>query len=323
MTARVLVTGAAGFIGSHVVDALLARGMQVVGLDRRRLGQDALADENLSAAAGNPLFTPLCRDLVTDRLDDTLKGCDIVFHLAARPGVRPSWGVEFHDYAQSNVLGTHRLLDACARSGVRRLVYASSSSVYGPAERPSREDDRTSPVSPYGVSKLAAEQLCLAYARRPDSRLSVVALRYFTVYGPRQRPDMAIGRLLFAAYTGLPVTLFGDGSQRREFTYITDVVAATIAAAHIDTRCAVVNVGGGASVSMRGAIQEASTVTGRHIPVQVADAQPGDVPATSADLTLAGRLLGYWPTVGLHEGMARQSSWLVNLSRDRLAAFTS
>ncbi|WP_199733166.1 NAD(P)-dependent oxidoreductase [Micromonospora sp. BL1] len=323
MTARVLVTGAAGFIGSHVVDALLARGMQVVGLDRRHLGQDALADENLSAAASNPLFTPLRRDLATDRLDDALEGCDIVFHLAARPGVRPSWGTEFHDYAQSNVLGTHRLLDACARSGVRRLVYASSSSVYGPAERPSRETDPTCPVSPYGVSKLAAEQLCLAYARRPDSRLSVVALRYFTVYGPRQRPDMAIGRLLFAAYTGLPVTLFGDGSHRREFTYITDVVSATIAAAHIDTRCAAVNVGGGASVSMRGAIQEASTVTGRRIPVQVADEQPGDVPATSADLTLAGRLLGYWPTVGLHEGMARQSSWLVNLSRDRLAAFTS
>ncbi|MFG1650942.1 NAD-dependent epimerase/dehydratase family protein [Micromonospora sp. NPDC049275] len=323
MTARVMVTGAAGFIGSHVVDALLARGVQVIGLDRRRLGRDALADENLSAAAGNPLFTPLCRDLATDPLDDTLDGCDIVFHLAARPGVRPSWGMEFHDYAQSNVLGTHRLLDACVRSGVGRLVYASSSSVYGPAERPSRETDPTCPVSPHGVSKLAAEQLCLAHARRPDSRLSVVALRYFTVYGPRQRPDMAIGRLLFAAYTGLPVTLFGDGSQRREFTYITDVVAATTAAAHIDTRCAVVNVGGGASVSMRDAIQEASTVTGRHIPVQVADAQPGDVPATSADLTLAGRLLGYWPTVSLHEGMARQSSWLVNLSRDRLAAFTS
>ncbi|MEU5669066.1 NAD-dependent epimerase/dehydratase family protein [Micromonospora parva] len=323
MTARVLVTGAAGFIGSHVVDALLARGIQVVGLDRRRLGQDALADENLAAAAANPLFTPLCRDLATDRLDDAVDGCDVVFHLAARPGVRPSWGSEFHDYAQSNVLGTQRLLDACVRSGVRRLVYASSSSVYGPADRPSRENDRTSPVSPYGVSKLAAEQLCVAYACRPDNRLSVVALRYFTVYGPRQRPDMAIGRLLFAAYTGLPVTLFGDGSQRREFTYITDVVAATIAASQVDAQCAVVNIGGGASVSMRGAIQEASTVTGRHIPVQVADVQPGDVPSTAADLTLAGRLLGYWPTVGLHEGMARQSAWLVNLSRDRLTAFAS
>ena len=216
---------------------------------RRRLGQDALADENLAAAAANPLFTPLCRDLATDRLDDAVDGCDVVFHLAARPGVRPSWGSEFHDYAQSNVLGTQRLLDACVRSGVRRLVYASSSSVYGPADRPSRENDRTSPVSPYGVSKLAAEQLCVAYACRPDNRLSVVALRYFTVYGPRQRPDMAIGRLLFAAYTGLPVTLFGDGSQRREFTYITDVVAATIAASQVDAQCAVVNIGGGASVS--------------------------------------------------------------------------
>jgi nucleoside-diphosphate-sugar epimerase len=320
---RVLVTGAAGFIGSHLVDALLSRGVEVVGLDRRRLGEHAIADENLATAAGSPLFTPLCRDLSTDQLDEAVDSCDTVFHLAARPGVRSSWGADFVDYAQANVLGTHRLLDACARSGVRRLVYASSSSVYGPADRPSRETDPTCPVSPYGVSKLAAEQLCLAYARRPDSQLGVVALRYFTVYGPRQRPDMAIGRLLFAAYTGLPVTLFGDGSQRREFTYITDVVSATIAAAHIDTRCAVVNIGGGASVSMRGAIQEASTVTGRHIPVQVADAQPGDVASTAADLTLAGRLLGYWPTVGLHEGMARQSSWLVNLSRDRLAAFTS
>lgn len=323
MMARVLVTGAAGFIGSHLVDALLSRGVQVVGLDRRRLGEHAIADENLVAAIGNPLFTPLCRDLSTDQLDDAVDGCDTVFHLAARPGVRPSWGPEFVDYAQANVVGTHRLLDACARSGVRRLVYASSSSVYGPANRPSREDDPTCPVSPYGVSKLAAEHLCLAHARRPDSRLSVVALRYFTVYGPRQRPDMAIGRLLFAAYTGFPVTIFGDGSQRREFTYVGDVVAATLAAASVDTRHAVVNVGGGASVSMRGAIQEASKVTGRHIPVQVADAQPGDVPSTSADLTLAGRLLGYWPTVGLHEGMARQAAWLVNLSRDRLAAFTS
>ncbi len=323
MMARVLVTGAAGFIGSHLVDALFSRGVEVVGLDRRRLGEHAIADENLAAAIGNPLFTPLCRDLSTDQLDDAVDGCDTVFHLAARPGVRPSWGAEFVDYAQANVLGTHRLLDACARSGVRRLVYASSSSVYGPANRPSREADPTCPVSPYGVSKLAAEHLCLAHARRPDSRLSVVALRYFTVYGPRQRPDMAIGRLLFAAYTGFPITIFGDGSQRREFTYVSDVIAATLAAARVDTRHAVVNVGGGASVSMRGAIEEASKVTSRHIPVQVADAQPGDVPSTSADLTRAGRLLGYWPTVGLHEGMARQSAWLVNLSRDRLAAFTS
>jgi nucleoside-diphosphate-sugar epimerase len=323
MMAKVLVTGAAGFIGSHLVEALLARGVTVVGLDRRRLGEHALAQENLAAAAGNPRFTPLCLDLYTDQLDEAVAGCDTVFHLAARPGVRASWGSEFLDYAQANVLGTHRLLGACVRSGVSRLVYASSSSVYGPADRPSREDDPTCPVSPYGVSKLAAEQLCLAYARRPDSRLSVVALRYFTVYGPRQRPDMAIGRLLFAAYTGFPVTIFGDGSQRREFTYISDVVAATISAAHVDTRYAVVNVGGGASVSMLGAIEAASKVTGRQVPVKVADAQAGDVPATSADLTLAGRLLGYWPTVGLHEGMARQSAWLVNLSRDRLAAFTS
>jgi nucleoside-diphosphate-sugar epimerase len=320
---RVLVTGAAGFIGSHLVDALLARGIRVVGLDRRRLGEHALADENLARAVANPLFMPYCLDLATDQLDDAVASCDTVFHLAARPGVRRSWSREFLDYTQANVLGTHRLLDACTRQGVRRLVVASSSSVYGPADRPSREDDPTSPVSPYGVSKLAAEQLCLAYARRADSPLSVVALRYFTVYGPRQRPDMAIGRILFAAYTGFPVTLFGDGSQRREFTFVSDVVSATLAAGHLDAQVAVVNVGGGASVSMLAVIDEATRVTGRQVPVKVVTAQPGDVPTTAADLTRAGRLLGYWPTVGLHEGLARQATWLVNLSRDRLAAFTS
>ncbi|MDW5325734.1 NAD-dependent epimerase/dehydratase family protein [Plantactinospora sp. KLBMP9567] len=320
---RVLVTGAAGFIGSHLVDALLARGVTVIGLDRRRLGEHALADENLAAAVSNPSFTPCHLDLATDQLDDVVKGCETVFHLAARPGVRQSWGSDFLDYAQTNVLGTHRLLDACVRQGVRRLVFASSSSVYGPTNRPSREGDPTCPISPYGVSKLAAEHLCLAYARRPDSQLSVVALRYFTVYGPRQRPDMLIGRILFSAYTGFPMTLFGDGSQHREFTYISDVVTATIAAAHLDVRATAVNVGGGASVSMRGVIDEASKVTGRQVPIKVVPAQPGDVPATAADLTRAGRLLGYWPTVGLHEGLARQAAWLVDLSRDRLATFTS
>ncbi|KWV32848.1 hypothetical protein AWV63_10350 [Micromonospora rifamycinica] len=320
---RVVVTGAAGFIGSHLVDALLGRGVRVVGLDRRRVGEHALADENLARAVVNPLFTPYCLDLAVDQLDDVVAGCDTVFHLAARPGVRPSWSREFLDYTQTNVLGTHRLLEACTRQGVRRLVVASSSSVYGPADQPSREDDPTCPVSPYGVSKLAAEQLCLAYARRADSPLSAVALRYFTVYGPRQRPDMAIGRVLFAAYTGFPLTLFGDGSQRREFTYVGDVVTATLAAARLEAQAAVVNVGGGASVSMLALIDEAARVTGRQVPVKVVAAQPGDVPATAADPTRAHRLLGYWPTVGLHEGLARQAAWLVNLSDDRLAAFTS
>lgn len=196
MMSRVLVTGAAGFIGSHLVGALLGRGVRVVGLDRRRVGEHALADENLTQAVVSPLFTPYCLDLAVDQLDDVVAGCDTVFHLAARPGVRPSWSREFLDYTQTNVLGTHRLLEACTRQGVRRLVVASSSSVYGPADRPSREDDPTCPVSPYGVSKLAAEQLWLAYARRADSPLSAVALRYFTVYGPRRRPDMAIDRVL-------------------------------------------------------------------------------------------------------------------------------
>ncbi|WP_431917011.1 NAD-dependent epimerase/dehydratase family protein [Micromonospora wenchangensis] len=201
MMSRVLVTGAADFIGSHLVDALLGRGVRVVGLDRRRVGEHALADENLAEAVGSPLFTPYCLDLAVDQLDDLVAGCDTVFHLAARPGVRPSWSRESLDYTQTNVLGTHRLLEARTRQGYagwsspRRLV-ASSSSVSGPADRPNREEDPTCPVSPYGVSKLAAEQLCLAYAQRANSPLSAVALRYFAVYGPRRRPDMAIDRVL-------------------------------------------------------------------------------------------------------------------------------
>lgn len=320
---RVLVTGAAGFIGSHLVEALVARGITAVALDRRSPDADAIAEENLAALRGNSLCVSVHADLATDRLDDAVDGCDTVFHLAARPGVRQSWGEDFDDYVRSNIAGTRRLLEACVRRGVGRLVLASSSSVYGPAGRPSRETDPTCPVSPYGVSKLASEQLCLAYARRADSRLSVVSLRYFTVFGPRQRPDMAIGRLLFAAYTGFPIEIYGDGSQRREFTYVTDVVEATVAAAGIDVQAAVVNIGGGTSTSMNDVVGLVGRCTGRPVPTTRVGARPGDVPATAADLTEARRLLGYQPAIGLAEGITRQAAWLVSLPRDRLITFTS
>ncbi|MBL7631179.1 NAD-dependent epimerase/dehydratase family protein [Frankia sp. CN6] len=317
-----MVTGAAGFIGSHLVENLVARGVTTVAVDRRARGSDALADENLAPARGDPRCVLVSADLAQDGLDDAVDGCDVVFHLAARPGVRQSWGDEFDDYIRSNVVGTRRLLDACVRRGVRRVVFASSSSVYGPIARPSRESDPTCPMSPYGVSKLAAEQLCLAYARRPDSALSVVALRYFTVFGPRQRPDMAIARLLFAAYTGFPIEIFGDGSQRRDFTYVTDIVDATIAAADIDVLAAVVNVGGGTSASMNEVIALVGQCTSRRVPTTSVAARPGDVPVTAADLSQAQQLLGYQPAVGLAEGIARQTSWLVGLPHHRLLAFT-
>lgn len=313
VSTRVVVTGAAGFIASHLVDALLAAGHEVITLDRRSVHDDVVAAANLAQALTHDRLRVRCVDLVTDDLDELIVGADTVFHLAGLPGVRSSWGARFGDYVTANILATNRLLAACEQAGVRRLVFASSSSVYGMARGPSREDDPIGPISPYGVTKLAAEQLCLAHAGRSDTSLSVAALRYFTVYGPRQRPGMAIGQLLLAALTGITVPLFGDGRQRREFTYVDDVVAATIAAASAELKAAVINVGGGSSVSMLDVVDLATAVTGRTVPILNAAPQAGDVAATEADLSLARRLLGYRPRVGLREGMARQAEWLAAL----------
>jgi nucleoside-diphosphate-sugar epimerase len=324
---QIVVTGAAGFIGSHLVDALTERGCQVVGVDRRSLTDDPFAAMNLAVAAENPQVRMVHTDLADADLAEVVAGADTVFHLAAVPGVRTSWGDRFPDYVRSNITATQRLLTACEQQGVRRLVIASSSSVYGTSSGPSREQDPTGPLSPYGVTKLAAEQLCLAHARRADTALSVVALRYFTVYGPRQRPGMAINQLLLSALTGAVIPLYGDGRQRREFTYVSDVVTATLAAAEAGVMAAVVNVGGGTSITMRQAIQLAEEVTGRPVAVAELDDQAGDVRATEADLTLAGRVLGYRPAVELHDGMAAQAAWLATLTdaqrhsllRDQLA----
>ncbi|KXK63972.1 hypothetical protein AWW66_00575 [Micromonospora rosaria] len=320
---RVLVTGAAGFIGSHLVDALLADGHQVVGLDLRT--PDGHPPAGPAAPPARPGYTPLRSDITTDDLAPAVEGCDTVFHLAAIPGVRPSWD-SFRRYAETNVVGTQRVAEACLAGAVRRLVYASSSSVYGLVGGPSREDQATAPASPYGVSKLAGEQLCHAYAARPGHPTTVVALRYFTVYGPRQRPDMAIGRLLTAAATGEPFPLYGDGSHRRDFTFVSDVVAATVAAASADLtaggpaarsapgggppRSVTVNVGGGASVPMTEVVDLVERVTGRPVRLDRLPERDGDVPATAADLTVAARVLGYRPRVGLAEGMARHARWL-------------
>ncbi|MEO6082995.1 MAG: NAD-dependent epimerase/dehydratase family protein [Umezawaea sp.] len=311
---RVVVTGAAGFIASHLVDALLARGHEVIAADRRCVDDDMLAAINLSQAVGHPRLRLRTIELAIEDLDQLVAGADTVFHLAAVPGVRGSWGSRFDDYVRSNVVATHRLLSACERAGVRRLVYASSSSVYGTSNGPSRETDPTGPISPYGVTKLAAEQLCLAHAGRPDTRLTVAALRYFTVYGPRQRPGMAISQVLLAALTGVSVPLYGDGLQRREFTYVDDIVAATLAAATADLAAAVINVGGGSSVTMLDLLDLAHRVTGRPVPVVPADPQAGDVAVTEADLTRAHQVLGYRPSVELRDGMARHANWLATLA---------
>jgi UDP-glucuronate 4-epimerase len=307
-----VVTGAMGFIGSHVAEALLRRGWTVLGIDRRSDPVGRGAGVGVGRLLGTPAFRLVKADLAEADLPRLLDGVSVVFHLAAATGVRSSWGSGFAGYATANVVGTQRLVEACVEVGAPRLVVASSSSVYGPSPgRPSREDDSLAPRSPYGVSKLAAEQLAVAYAHRPGPSVEVVVLRYFTVYGPGQRPDMLIARVLRAACTGEPVVVFGDGSQRRSFTFVADAVAATVLAATCRVqRSAVFNVAGGRSASVRDVLDMATRVCGRPVPVVFGDGQAGDVEVTDADLTSAAERLGYRPRVALHEGLAAQWVWL-------------
>ncbi len=306
-----LVTGAAGFIGSHLAAELLRRGWQVTGVDARSPASDPVAAENLAMLIGDSRFRFVGANVASADLAVLLEGFDVVFHMAALPGVRRSWGDRFADYLTCNVLGTQRLLEACGVVEVPRLVFASSSSVYGQTDStPSRETDPLSPSSPYGVSKLAAERLCLAYAARPGAVTTVVALRYFTVYGPRQRPDMAISRIMRAATSGRTVPLYGTGTQRRDFTYISDAVNATIAAATARAQAEVVNVGSAHSTPLADVLDAVAQLSGASVPVLRRVAQPGDVDATSADLTKAHALLGYETQVDLAEGLQQQWEWL-------------
>jgi nucleoside-diphosphate-sugar epimerase len=319
---RALITGVAGFIGSHVASELLRLGWLVTGVDARSPASDPVAAENLSELASDPQFRFVRCDIAADDLTILCEDIRTVFHLAAIPGVRRSWGDRFSDYLTCNVLGTQRLLEACAAAEVPRLVFASSSSVYGAGSgKPSRETDPALPLSPYGVSKLAAERLCLAYTNRRGAATNVVALRYFSVYGPRQRPDMAFSRMMRAALSGRAMPLYGTGEQRRDFTYVGDAVAATIAAATADAQAEVVNVASGQIASLPEARAVIARLSGSEVPAQLRAEQPGDVETTTADLARARAVLGYQPTVGLAEGLRRQWEWCS--SRDHVAALAT
>jgi nucleoside-diphosphate-sugar epimerase len=307
---RTLVTGAAGFIGSSLVDALLARGDTVLGVDcftpyYPREAKDA----NLANARAAAKFELVEADLRVDAIAPLLDGVDVVFHQAAQPGVRLSWADGFADYDGHNVLATQRLLEAAKAADIRRVVNASSSSVYGNAPAyPTTEDDLPRPHSPYGVTKLAAEHLCNLYAA--NWGLSTVSLRYFTVYGPRQRPDMAFHRLIEAGLDGAAFPLFGDGSAIRDFTFVGDVVAANLAAAAAD--CApgtVVNVAGGGSIAMRELLDLAGSVLGQPVNIDQRAPQAGDVERTGGRIERAQQLLGWGPMTALRDGFASQVEW--------------
>jgi UDP-glucuronate 4-epimerase len=307
---RAVVTGAAGFIGSTLTDALLARGDAVLGVDcftpyYERTDKEA----NLAGAQQLERFELAEVDLRHAPIEPLVDGADVVFHQAAQPGVRLSWSDGFADYDGHNVLATQRLLEAAKQVGVPRLVYASSSSVYGnAASYPTTEDDLPRPHSPYGVTKLAAEHLCNLYAA--NWGVSTVSLRYFTVYGPRQRPDMAMHRLLRATLAGQPFPLYGDGSAVRDFTFVGDVVNANLAAADADSAPGtVVNVAGGSSITMRELFDLVSTVVGATPLIDEQPAQPGDVARTGGTIDRAMAVLGWTPRTDLRTGLAAQADW--------------
>jgi UDP-glucuronate 4-epimerase len=308
---RALVTGVAGFVGSGIARRLLAEGHEVVGIDALtdyydvRLKQDRL--EGLSGAEG---FRLVQEDLNTVDLDRLLDGVQVVFHQAGQPGVRGSWGSEFAGYLAANIAATQRLLEAARHaSSLQRLVYASSSSVYGNAERyPTLETDRPEPRSPYGVTKLAAEHLCSLYAQ--NYGVPTVSLRYFTVYGPGQRPDMAFTRFTRAAVLDERITLFGDGTQIRDFTFIDDVVQANLLAGTADVRPGrVFNVAGGSNISVNDALAVIERCAGHPLRIVYEPAVAGDVFRTGGSTARIEEELGWTSTVGIEQGIERQYEW--------------
>lgn len=310
---RCLVTGCAGFIGSHLSDVLLADGNEVIGVDAFTDAYERTSKvQNLQEARANARFEFVEVNLADTDITPLLQGVESVFHLAGEPGVRQSWGERFQTYVRNNILATEHLLDACRRQQVQRFVFAGSSSIYGDSpDLPWNETTRPQPRSPYAITKLAAEHLCHAYYR--SFAVPVVVLRYFTVFGPRQRPDMAFHRFLRAAHQGEPIVVFGDGTQTRDFTYVADIVAATVAAANAPVIGETLNVGGGGSIMLNDLLALIGTITKRSLVIERHAPQVGDAPHTWADTSRAAALLGYAPGTPLAEGLEQEWAWLQSI----------
>ncbi len=308
-----LITGVAGFIGSSIAERLLREGNTVIGIDSFTTYYPRwLKELNVAPLALQPGFKLIEGDLTELDLVPLLAGVDWVFHEAAQAGVRASWGESFNSYTRDNILATQRLLEAATRASISKLVYASSSSVYGDAESfPTLETALPRPVSPYGVTKLAAEHLCHLYWR--NYGLPAVSLRYFTVYGPRQRPDMAFHIFTRALLTGEPIRVFGDGRQTRDFTFIADAVDANLLAAEHGSAGEVFNIGGGSRVTLRETIDMLQQITGRTARLDLRPAQKGDARHTAADTGKAARLLGYRPAISLQDGLRAEVDWMRHL----------
>lgn len=314
---RSVVTGAAGFIGSSISERLLRDGHEVVGIDcfTDYYPRD-MKSANLQRALSHDSYSFVEGDLLEIDLQKVCEGAEVIFHQAAQAGVRKSWGDDFSIYTDNNILATQRLLEAAKNpplSGtLKQFVNASSSSVYGHAENfPTLETTLPRPVSPYGVSKLAAEKLAVLYAA--EFGVPTVSLRYFTVYGPRQRPDMAFHKVIKAALTGQVFQVFGDGEQSRDFTFIDDAVEANLAAANCSEPGAVCNIGGGSRVTLNEVLKQIEAIIGIPLQLEYVDRQKGDARHTSASVAEAERLFGYAPSVDLEQGLRAEVAWLEEL----------
>jgi len=309
---KVLVTGCAGFIGSHLVERLLEEGYHIVGIDCfTDYYSEDMKRKNMEGFKNNENFEFIEKDILNMNLMPVLEGVDYVFHLAAQPGVRASWGKNFEVYTRNNILATQRLLEACKGLEIKRFVFASSSSVYGDSkELPLKESLYPKPLSPYGVTKLAAENLCVLYYK--NYGIPVVSLRYFTVYGPRQRPDMAFHKFIKAVLEEKAITIYGDGNQTRDFTYVSDAVNATVLGMKGEPG-EIYNIGGGSRISVNKAIEVIEELTGKKAKIKYEPFQKGDMRDTYADISKAEKGLGYKPEIDINTGLKKQTEYVRNL----------
>lgn len=307
---KILVTGVAGFIGSHLAERLIAEGHKVVGVDcftdyYRR----AIKESNIKKLRSNSSFDFHDADILEINLETVLQNIDVVYHEAAQAGVRASWGANFRIYTENNVRATQRLLEAAKTARLKKFIYASSSSIYGDAESyPTHEDMKPMPISPYGVTKLAGEHLCYLYWK--NHGISTISLRYFTVYGPRQRPDMAFHKFIRAILNNEEIAVFGDGEQTRDFTYIDDIIDANISAMDTEKTGEVFNIGGGSRITVNDTIAIIERVCEKKAKKKYIEKQKGDVIHTAADISKAKKFLDYAPKYDIEKGIANEATWL-------------
>lgn len=313
--AKIIVTGAAGFIGSHLVEALLKKGEEVIGIDEfSDYYEPMFKHKNIVNLQMSPKFTLIEGDIQVLDWQTLFKDVDVIYHQAGQPGVRASWGEGFRIYTERNINATQILLEAAKNAeGLKRFVFASSSSVYGDAETlPTHEEISPQPVSPYGITKLAAERLGQIYHK--NFGVPFVSLRYFTVYGPRQRPDMAFHKFFQAILQDEAIPVYGDGQQTRDFTFVSDVIAANLAAANVPEAVGeIFNIGGGSRVVLTEILETMAEIVGKPIKKNHIEKAMGDARHTAADVSKARKILGYQPQVSLKEGLSQEWEWVKGL----------